>query len=102
MAVVPDRRIAITHKLKMLKTNRAIVTAALEKLLNTKNSPNSSDSKNGENSELKKDETFNSSSQSTYFEKDPNKRKAENDLLGQATRLDQGTNKFLSFFLEEN
>lgn len=33
MAVVPDRRIAITHKLKMLKTNQAIVTAALEKLL---------------------------------------------------------------------
>lgn len=36
MAVVPDRRIAITHKLKMLKTNRAIVTAALEKLLLSK------------------------------------------------------------------
>lgn len=33
MAVVPDRRIALTHKLKMLKTNKAIVTAALEKLL---------------------------------------------------------------------
>lgn len=33
MAVVPDRRIAITHKLKMLKTNKVIVTAALEKLL---------------------------------------------------------------------
>lgn len=33
MAVVPDRRIAITHKLKMLKTNEAIVTAALNKLL---------------------------------------------------------------------
>ncbi|GAB0090441.1 Ubiquitin carboxyl-terminal hydrolase [Sergentomyia squamirostris] len=33
MAVVPDRRIAITHKLKMLKTNQAIVTAALEKLI---------------------------------------------------------------------
>lgn len=33
MAVVPDRRTAITHKLKMLKTNQAIVTAALEKLL---------------------------------------------------------------------
>lgn len=39
MAVVPDRRIAITHKLKMLKTNKAIVTAALEKLLSTKHSP---------------------------------------------------------------
>jgi Ubiquitin carboxyl-terminal hydrolase, family 1 len=33
MAVVPDRRIAITHKLKMLRTNKAIVTAAMEKML---------------------------------------------------------------------
>lgn len=36
MAVVPDRRIAITHKLKMLRTNKAIVTAALEKILSSK------------------------------------------------------------------
>lgn len=33
MAVVPDRRIAIQHKLKMLKTNQAIVTAALDKIV---------------------------------------------------------------------
>uniref|UniRef100_A0A182N3Y7 Ubiquitin carboxyl-terminal hydrolase n=1 Tax=Anopheles dirus TaxID=7168 RepID=A0A182N3Y7_9DIPT len=33
MAVVPDRRIAITHKLKMLRTNQTIVSAALEKLI---------------------------------------------------------------------
>lgn len=33
MAVVPDRRIAITHKLKMLNTNKDIVTGALEKLI---------------------------------------------------------------------
>lgn len=33
MAVVPDRRIAITHKLRMLNTNKTIVTTALEKLL---------------------------------------------------------------------
>lgn len=37
MAVVPDRRIAITHKLKMLKTNKTIVTAALKKLMNSNN-----------------------------------------------------------------
>lgn len=36
MAVVPDRRIGITHKLKMLRTNKAIVTAALEKILSAK------------------------------------------------------------------
>lgn len=40
MAVVPDRRIAITHKLKMLRTNKAIVTAALEKLITSKTAPN--------------------------------------------------------------
>lgn len=33
MAVVPDRRIAITHKLKMLRTNQAIVSGTLKKLL---------------------------------------------------------------------
>uniref|UniRef100_A0A1B0A3Q6 Ubiquitin carboxyl-terminal hydrolase n=1 Tax=Glossina pallidipes TaxID=7398 RepID=A0A1B0A3Q6_GLOPL len=33
MAVVPDRRIAITHKLKMLRTNQAIVSGTLQKLL---------------------------------------------------------------------
>lgn len=36
MAVVPDRRIAITHKLKMLKTNKEIVTAALNKIIRDK------------------------------------------------------------------
>lgn len=34
MALVPDRRIAFTHKLSMLKTNQTTVTTALEKLLN--------------------------------------------------------------------
>lgn len=34
MAVVPDRRIAIQHKLKLLKTNKAIVTTALHQLVN--------------------------------------------------------------------
>lgn len=33
MAVVPDRRLAITHKLKMLKTNRQIVLDALQQLV---------------------------------------------------------------------
>lgn len=38
MAVVPDRRIAITQKLKTLKINKAIVTATLEKLVQAKQS----------------------------------------------------------------
>lgn len=33
MALVPDRRIAFTHKLTMLKSNQTIVSTALEKLL---------------------------------------------------------------------
>lgn len=37
MAVVPDRRIAITHKLNILRTNKNIVTSALEKLTTANN-----------------------------------------------------------------
>lgn len=36
MAVVPDRRIAITNKLNMLRTNKTIVAAALETLMTAK------------------------------------------------------------------
>lgn len=53
MAIVPDRRIEITHKLGMLRTNRSIVTEALEQL--KKNAPPSSNSStkkdNGEEAE---------------------------------------------------
>lgn len=35
MSVVADRRIAISHKLKMLRTNKAIVTETLEKLISS-------------------------------------------------------------------
>lgn len=43
MAVVPDRRIAITHKLKMLRTNQAIVSGTLQKLLKANEAANSTD-----------------------------------------------------------
>lgn len=36
MAVVPDRRLAITHKLRMLKTNKKIVVDALQQLMKIK------------------------------------------------------------------
>ena len=36
MAVIPDRKLAITHKLKMLKTNKQIVLDALQKLMKIK------------------------------------------------------------------
>ncbi|CAD6221841.1 GSCOCG00005178001-RA-CDS [Cotesia congregata] len=38
MAVVPDRRLAISHKLTMLKTNRQIVVEALQQLVKLSNS----------------------------------------------------------------
>uniref|UniRef100_A0A182JQA8 Clustered mitochondria protein homolog n=1 Tax=Anopheles christyi TaxID=43041 RepID=A0A182JQA8_9DIPT len=47
MAVVPDRRIAITHKLKMLRTNQTIVSAALEKLLKSEKKETTSASASG-------------------------------------------------------
>lgn len=50
MAVVPDRRIAITHKLKMLRTNQAIVSGTLQKLLKANEAANT------EGSSLKSDE----------------------------------------------
>lgn len=37
MAVVPDRRISISHKLKILRRNKEIVEEALEKLVNGTN-----------------------------------------------------------------
>lgn len=65
MAVVPDRRIAITHKLKMLRTNKTIVTAALEKLITAK-SPHLISSTS--NIEVKKEPT-----DSDETKKDPSK-----------------------------
>lgn len=65
MAVVPDRRIAITHKLKMLRTNKTIVTAALEKLITAK-SPHLIPSTS--NVEVKKEPT-----DSDETKKDPSK-----------------------------
>lgn len=42
MAVVPDRRLAISHKLTMLKTNRQIVLEALQQLMKLSNQDPSS------------------------------------------------------------
>ena len=50
MAVVPDRRIAISHKLTMLKTNRQIVLEALQQLVKLTNQSNSESHNNKSNS----------------------------------------------------
>lgn len=52
MAVVPDRRLAISHKLTMLKTNRQIVLEALQQLvkLTNHNSENANNKNNMSNS----------------------------------------------------
>ncbi|XP_017773739.1 PREDICTED: ubiquitin carboxyl-terminal hydrolase calypso isoform X2 [Nicrophorus vespilloides] len=52
MACVPDRRLAITHKLKMLKTNKQIVLDALQQLMKIKHS----EAKSQEKEEVKKEE----------------------------------------------
>ena len=54
MAVVPDRRIAITHKLKMLQTNQTIVSAALEKLISS--SPEHNRQKSSDMDKIKKED----------------------------------------------
>ncbi|XP_013108708.1 ubiquitin carboxyl-terminal hydrolase calypso isoform X1 [Stomoxys calcitrans] len=58
MAVVPDRRIAITHKLKMLRTNQAIVSGTLQKLLKANEAANvGSPLKSEENGEQSQQQT---------------------------------------------
>ncbi|XP_011497330.1 PREDICTED: ubiquitin carboxyl-terminal hydrolase calypso [Ceratosolen solmsi marchali] len=60
MAVVPDRRLAISHKLTMLKTNRQIVLEALQQLVKLTHQNNSENHNNKNN---------NSSSNNTDSEK---------------------------------
>jgi ubiquitin carboxyl-terminal hydrolase BAP1 len=50
MAVVPDRRLAISHKLTMLKTNRQIVLEALQQLVKLTHQNNSENHNNKNNS----------------------------------------------------
>ncbi|XP_058791059.1 ubiquitin carboxyl-terminal hydrolase calypso isoform X2 [Phymastichus coffea] len=53
MAVVPDRRLAISHKLTMLRTNRQIVLEALQQLVKlTHHSENHVNKSNGNNNDV--------------------------------------------------
>lgn len=65
MAVVPDRRIAITHKLKMLKTNKEIVTAALNKIIKDKEESVKAENRNKMNLDIVKLEEESQTSQSS-------------------------------------
>ncbi|XP_022916742.1 ubiquitin carboxyl-terminal hydrolase calypso [Onthophagus taurus] len=56
MAVVPDRRLAITHKLKMLKTNKQIVLDALQQLMKIKHSDKDKEKINKEEIHKKEEE----------------------------------------------
>ncbi|XP_014206522.1 ubiquitin carboxyl-terminal hydrolase calypso [Copidosoma floridanum] len=58
MAVVPDRRLAISHKLAMLKTNRQIVLEALQQLVKLTIQNKSESSKSGEKTGEKKEKTL--------------------------------------------
>ncbi|KAF5295225.1 hypothetical protein FQR65_LT10509 [Abscondita terminalis] len=55
MAVVPDRRLAITHKLKMLKTNKQIVLDALQQLMKIKHADNKIEKEDITENKVKKD-----------------------------------------------
>ncbi|XP_069693505.1 ubiquitin carboxyl-terminal hydrolase calypso isoform X2 [Periplaneta americana] len=55
MAVVPDRRLALTHKLKMLKTNRQIVLEALQQLVKLTHPELTNGKDEGENGDDKKE-----------------------------------------------
>lgn len=89
MAVVPDRRLAISHKLTMLKTNRQIVLEALQQLVKLTNhnsenvsnknnisnssssNSNSEESKVGEKKEIKTEEESNVSEKTVIDESNP-------------------------------
>nr|CAI5818460.1 unnamed protein product [Callosobruchus analis] len=54
MAVVPDRRLAIQHKLKMLRTNKQIVLDALQHLVKIKDKGGGSGNKTDNNCDITK------------------------------------------------
>lgn len=54
MAVVPDRRLAISHKLTMLKTNRQIVLEALQQLVKLSHQDGGNTEKNSHDSDKEK------------------------------------------------
>ncbi|XP_072763802.1 ubiquitin carboxyl-terminal hydrolase calypso [Anoplolepis gracilipes] len=54
MAVVPDRRLAISHKLTMLKTNRQIVLEALQQLVKLSHQDSSNTEKSSHDSDKEK------------------------------------------------
>lgn len=93
MAVVPDRRIAIQHKLKMLKTNQAIVHAALEKIVKTEGSDGEAKGENDNKSEVP------SSSQSSLFESGAFSPK---DLLALLKNLESEISSTEQSLLDEN
>ncbi|CAD7089431.1 unnamed protein product [Hermetia illucens] len=118
MAVVPDRRIAITHKLKMLRTNKAIVSATLEKLLKTDKGPDAKkkeeSSENvgnneGESSQTKEEIEDGNSSPTSLFE--PNAftardlqsllKNLESEILVNEQRLNDENDKRYMFKVDD-
>lgn len=84
MAVVPDRRIAITNKLNMLRTNKTIVSAALETLMTAKSphllpSTSNADVKKEQPSESDTDTVVSTTSAETSLKKPTDNVKKESD-----------------------
>ncbi|XP_008201911.1 ubiquitin carboxyl-terminal hydrolase calypso isoform X3 [Nasonia vitripennis] len=93
MAVVPDRRLAISHKLTMLKTNRQIVLEALQQLVKLTNQTNSENHNNKNNSS---NNSISNNSNSTDNEKseksNEKKEKTEDENSTVVKNETEGTN----------
>lgn len=59
MAVVPDRRLAIQHKLKMLRTNKQIVLDALQHIVKVKEKSGNTNVRTEKETEITKPGTSN-------------------------------------------
>ncbi|XP_039295521.1 ubiquitin carboxyl-terminal hydrolase calypso-like [Nilaparvata lugens] len=83
MAVVPDKRLGITHKLNMLKTNRQIVMEALQQLVKL-NHPDLASVSPGDKTELKTELSSGESMEPTKVSPGSKRKEAVLNGLGSA------------------
>lgn len=91
MAVVPDRRLAISHKLTMLKTNRQIVLEALQQLVKLTNQTNSENHNNKNNSSSNSNNS-NSTDNEKSEKSNEKKEKTEDENSTVVKNETEGTN----------
>ncbi|XP_018574403.1 ubiquitin carboxyl-terminal hydrolase calypso [Anoplophora glabripennis] len=84
MAVVPDRRLAIQHKLKMLRTNKQIVLDALQHIVKVKEKSGSTNIKTEKELEALKPGTSGEEAKSV----DPTKNESEEDQASKTNKIE--------------